>query len=204
MVSKIFRKKELRREIAAIEFRYFLSSAETVIETHKSRSTSFSELDQAYSFHLTCEDNHLQASFEKRKLAYLNLEGDPDVECGTRLVYSLNPTGIVGCLLYPARNPVSDVQESLILLRTGQYSSFELQKRLKRDLKLLETYLFVSSPDLSASLLQRMRIFWIRTLGRLQKKGDVSKSRLFLWFYSGAIFILGFLFETLLTFLFGL
>ncbi len=180
MGGEIFRIKEIKRQVAEIEFRHFKSNCEKVISNHKLQSQHFRELDTAFTFYdLSHDSKHFQVGFQKRFSGYYNHKGEIAYERGTQLVYSQAPSGHTACMLYPAKSNTSNVLEDMIFLRSGHFTGHQLLSHLKKDLNDLEAYLFVSSTDLTPKWRPKLRIGWLRRTHPLQLDGQHVRPKLF-------------------------
>ena len=85
----------MRQEIAEIEFRFFLKNARSEIKLACQSIERFEALRREFSFRVTesVEEDHLQVEFMKRKLGINDLEGNPAIEKGPSLVYTIGPAG---------------------------------------------------------------------------------------------------------------
>lgn len=160
--ENIFRAKNLRRFAQDIEFEHFKAWALKEVEALKDEIPRFKPLAQEYGFTSSLSgDGTIQLSFVKRKMWRRDLDGKWAIENGSSLVYSLGQHQIA-TVLYPSKSELASTHESLIYLRVGYYTAYQLRKRFRGDLKDWVAYAYVSSIDTTPTFGQWLRIWWLR------------------------------------------
>lgn len=162
-----YAKKRFAYQCAAIEFDHFLRRAKEQVLTIIDRMPAAGPLKNTHSL---CVDifgdgpgpKTLQAWFGKHPTGRRTIEGGTDVEIGATLVYSLGPTGVSAVMLYPCKSDSCRVREERIILRLGRFTAYQLQKNVHRDLRDLVSYTYVSALDGAPSVLQWVRVSWLR------------------------------------------
>jgi hypothetical protein len=173
-----FAKSHNRLAIAKIEFDFFKSLATpATIQKHCNAIARFEPLATAYSFYIDDKDSdRLQLWFAKRSMFRKDDRGAVVVEDGPALVYSLGPTGHVAIALYPAKSGLARVTEDHLYLDIGSFSGFQLSERLPRDIADLVAYGHVTSLDGNPTLLEKLRIGWLRWTRPTQLDGKYASA----------------------------
>lgn len=97
-------------------------------------------------------------------------------ECGPCLLYTLGDSGDVAVVLYPARSDLGKVKEDHLYLGLGYFTSYQLMKRLKSDIRALTAYGHVTSFDGDPSFFEKFVIWWLRQTRDMQQAGSYMKS----------------------------
>lgn len=107
---------------------------------------------------------------------YLDQDGKEKwaTEDGAYLIYSFGPTGAVAVFLQPARSEVMNANEKFVLLHIGRLSWFQLCGRLRRDLKDLVAYNYATTLDGEPTIVERVRVAWIKLVSLIEVRGEQS------------------------------
>lgn len=169
-----FAKSYNQLAIAKIEFDFFKSRATpAMIQKHCGANARFEPLAAAYSFYVDDKDSdRLQLWFANRSMFRKDNRGATAVEDGPALLYSLGPTGHVAIALYPAKSGLARVTEDHLYLDTGSFGGLQLSERLPRDIADLVAYGHVTSLDGDPTLLERLRVGWLRWTRSTQLGGQ--------------------------------
>jgi hypothetical protein len=134
------------------------------------------------------ERNTYQISFGHRPMRRRDLGGKWAVEEGATLHYSLGDGGHVATTLYGAESELGRMDEKMIFLRIGYYSGYQLKTFLKRDIRDLTSYMYVSSVDTEPTLRQRARVWFLRHFHPVQVDGKFEHAKGNKWVGSAADF----------------
>lgn len=126
----------------------------------------------------------------KRKMGRPNLEGNPAIEKGASLLYSLGAQGEVATMLYGTTSDFASMNEKLIYLRIGHYSAHQLRQRLRGDIHDLVAYAYCSSVDIEPNFRERARVWFLRRFHPLDVDGNFSPAAGNKWVGSAVDFTL--------------
>lgn len=147
------------------EFEWFKNLVrDSVLETARS-VPGFAQLEKARGFTVHEDELALQMQFGARSLGERrDARGQTMQEDGAALVYSLGANGDCAVAMYPARSPVRQRSEQMIILKSGRLAALILRDRMKRDLRDLVAYEMVSAVDGTPTTEQRLRIEWLKAV----------------------------------------
>jgi len=186
-MRKIFLKPYHRRFDAEVEFRHFKSLLRADIESMKSRVFGFAELDAYYSFYIDEESTPetVQIWFGRRPMGRRTFEGKTAIEDGATLLYSMGPSGEVGTLLYPSTSSFGSMEESYLYVRIGRYTAYNLRQCLRRDLRNLVDYQYLSSIDTDTTWWQGRKMWWLRNMSARRVKDTDEPGFVDKWMQTG-------------------
>jgi hypothetical protein len=131
-------------------------------------------------------DELVQFSFGNRYTGREILHNNPPapkrfefvIERGPHLSYSVGPTGAIAVILYPPQSKLAAATEDLIFLGIGRFSGMQLKDRLRRDMKALIAYTYVTSVDGSPTFGERIKVWWLQTAYPHGKEGEFRLGKL--------------------------
>ncbi len=166
-----FTKAWVQQRSGSIEFADFRKEFERDITQITPTIPRYADLDHYYKGYVEPNGHDGQFSFGNRLMMARDLQGKPTLERGGSLLYSFGPTGLVVVILYPAQSDIARVEESVIILSKGLMSKHQLRSRLRRDLRDLVAYTYVSSIEAEATTSEHLRVWWLRFM-REKHVGD--------------------------------
>lgn len=184
----IYRKGYNRRFDAEVEFRHFKDHARADIERMKARIDGFAELAAYHGFYIDDKSTPetVQIWFGRRSMGRRTYEGKTAIEDGATLLYSMGPSGEVGTLLYPSTSSFGSMEESYLYVRIGPYKAHRLRRYLRRDLRNLVVYQYLSSIDTDTTWWQGKKMWWLRNVSARRVKDKDEPGLVDKWTQHGA------------------
>lgn len=143
----------------------FIELAPHAIRRAMIETPGFAEINKELDYSITTEKElpgWLQVQFGVRPLRRPAPDKSPAYESGPTLVYSRGPTGQMVAILFPVKSKVASVAEDSLILRQGYFDYWDLYTGIRRDVRDLIAYAYVTSIDLSPTVGQKLRIAWLR------------------------------------------
>jgi len=137
------------------------------------------------------DSDTIEIGFGKRGLSYPNIQGQPILENGSKLLYSLSAFGPVAIVLYPCTSALMSTHEKHVFLRHGRFTGHQLRSRLDADLKRLVDYHYLTSEGLQASWRQWLWYQWIRIFKAKGTAQGFQRASVWKWGWGVAGFLGG-------------
>lgn len=185
----IYLKAYNRRFDAEVEFRHFKDHVRADIESMKAGIDGFAELVAYHSFYVDdgSTPETVQIWFGRRAMGRRTFEGKTAIEDGATLLYSMGPSGEVGTILYPSTSSFGSMEESYLYVRIGPYTAHRLRQHLRRDLRNLVVYHYLSSIDTDTTWWQRRKMWWLRNVSARRIKDKDEPGLVDKWMQTGVM-----------------
>jgi hypothetical protein len=160
----------------------FVKNAKCVIDRRLEEAPGFEEFSPYVPHRIDIDPKQpgwVQVQFGNRPMAgRRTITGGIPAETGPTLVYSRGPTGEMAVIMYPIKSDVASVPEDSLILRIGYYDYWDLYLGVRQDMRDLMAYAYVTSIDLKPTILQSLRIRWLRFASRQHVEGKHQYSPL--------------------------
>lgn len=170
-------KQWFRYLCAKMEFEYFRESATEIARSEVNYIARAAPLISAHGFIAQSFDKFtVQIWLGNRPTGRETInKGGSTAEIGATLLYSFGPTGRTAVILYLAKSEFMKAKEEYIVRALRNMTDYQLRRRIRRDLRDLVAYTYMTTLDGSPIFRERMRVSWIRLVCPMQIDGKQSR-----------------------------